>query len=273
MIDEGKLWFVDGGTCTRSAAQHECITKEEAVELAKTEHKRGRHFHRDLVKIALLDRIHTPCLDQSIIKAIADCARCKNFGGMHLHSLLQPIMRHHPFELLVGDYLSLPTGKGGYHMVELYLDTFTQHVWGFKFKMAGTGKTTVKLLEEIYSGFAPAEVFMSDGGKHFKNNKVWQCCEKWGGRHHVVTAYLPWVNGLVEGTNKILLYVLAHLCTPEVGEDGWQTMNWVELPKKWPDYFDEAIQILNWQILLALKFSPKELLLSLIVNTNPTPSK
>jgi hypothetical protein len=114
---------------------------------------------------------------------------------------------------------------------------------------------------------------MSDGGKHFKNNEVWQCCKKWGGRHHVVAAYLPWVNGLVEGTNKILLYVLARLCAPEVGEDGWQTMNWAELPKKWPDYFDEAIQILNWRILLALKFSPKELLLSLIVNTNPTPLK
>ena len=165
----------------------------------------------------------------------------------------------------------MPTGKGGYHTVGLYLDTFTQHVWGFKYKTAGTGKTTVKALEDIYGGFAPAEVFMSDGGKHFKNNEVRQCCEKWGGRHHVVAAYSPWINGLVEGTNKILLYVLARLCAPEVGEDGWQTMDWTDLPKAWPDYFDEAIQILNWRILPALKFSPKELLLSLVVNTTPTP--
>ena len=86
-----------------------------------------------------------------------------------------------------------------------------------------------------------------------------------------MVAYSPWVNGLVEGTNKILLYVLAHLCAPEVGEDGWQMMNWVDLPKTWPDHFDEAIQILNWQILPALKISPKELLLSLIINTSPTP--
>ena len=48
-------------------------------------------------------------------------------------------------------------------------------------------------------------------------------------------------------------------------------MNWTDLPKTWPDHFDEAIQILNWRILPALKFSPKELLLSLIVNTTPTP--
>jgi hypothetical protein len=68
-------------------------------------------------------------------------------------------------------------------------------------------KTTVKALEEIYGGFASSEVFMSDGGEHFKNNEVQQCCEKWGGCHHVVAAYLPWINGLMEGTNKILLYI------------------------------------------------------------------
>ena len=271
MIDEGKLWYVGGGTRTRAVARRECVTKDEAMELAKTEHEKGGHFHRDLIKIALLDKIHSPGLDESIVTAISDCARCKNFGGTHLHALLQPITRRHPFELLVGDYLSMPPGKGGYHTIGLYLDTFTQHIWGYKFKTAGTGKTTVKSLEDIYSGFAPAEVFMSDGGKHFKNNEVRQCCEKWGSRHHVVAAYSPWINGLVEGTNRILLYVLARLCAPEVGEDGWQTMNWANLPKTWPDLFDEAIQILNWRILPALKFSPKELLLSLIVNTTPTP--
>ena len=86
-----------------------------------------------------------------------------------------------------------------------------------------------------------------------------------------MAAYSPWINGLVEGTNKILLYILARLCAPEVGEDRWQSMSWDDLPKAWPDYFDEAIQVLNWRILPALKFSPKELLLNLIVNTTPTP--
>ena len=157
-----------------------------------------------------------------------------------------PPTAHNPFELLVGDYLSMPPGKGGYHTIRLYLNTFTQHIWGYKFKTAGTRKTTVKSLNDIYSGFAPAKVFMSDSGKHFNNAEVRQCCEKWGGQHHVVVAYLPWVNGLVEGTNKILLYILASLCAPEVGEDDWQSMNWTGLPITWPDHFEEAIQILNW---------------------------
>ena len=48
------------------------------------------------------------------MKAVSDCVRCKNFGSTHLNVLLKPITHHHPFELIVGDYLSMPPGKGGY---------------------------------------------------------------------------------------------------------------------------------------------------------------
>ena len=102
----------------------------------------------------------------------------------------------------MGDYLSLPMGKGGYHMVGLYLDTCLQHVWGDKFKTVGTGKTTIKSLMNIYENFAPAETFMSDGSRHFNNTEVKEFCNKWGSKHHVVAAYSPWINGLIEGTNK-----------------------------------------------------------------------
>ena len=105
-------------------------------------------------------------------------------------------------------------------MVGLYLNTFSQHVWGDMFKMAGSAKTTIKSLDSICSTYAPPETFMSDGGRHFDNNEVKTNCKKWGMKHHVMPAYSPWANGLVEGTNKLLLYVLTHLCAPEVGEDG-----------------------------------------------------
>ena len=177
---------------------------------------------------------------------ISDCTKCKNFGNTHLNALLQLITCHHPSELLVGDYLLMPPGKGGYHTVGLYLNTCSQHVWGDKFKTAGTGKTTIKSLTNIYQNFAPAEMFMSDGSRHFNNTEVDDFCKKWGRKHNVVAAYSPWINGLVVGTNKILLYILVHLCAPEVGEDGWRAMEWNNLPRTWPDHFDEAIQILNW---------------------------
>jgi hypothetical protein len=110
MIEDGKLWFLGGGTPTRAIARRKCMSQKEATELAIQEHENGGHFHRNLVKIALLDKIHSPKLDQSIVKAVSDCARCKGLGNMHLNTLLQPITRRHLFELIIGDYLSLPPG-------------------------------------------------------------------------------------------------------------------------------------------------------------------
>jgi len=156
-------------------------------------------------------------------------------------------------------------------MAGIYLDTCSQHVWGYKFKTHGTAMMTNKSLTDIFHNFAPPETFMADGGKHFKNRDVKENCERWGTKLHTVAAYSPWVNGLVEGTNKLLLYVLARLCAPEVGEDGWQATTWDKLPATWPDHFDKAIRILNWRILPTLKFCPKEILLGLVVNTSKAP--
>jgi hypothetical protein len=114
---------------------------------------------------------------------------------------------------------------------------------------------------------------MTDGGTHFKCKEVEDFCMEWGTKMHVVAAYSPWVNGLVEGTNKLLLYILARLCTPELGEDGWNSSKWEDLPRTWTDHFDHVIRILNWRILPSLKFSLKELLLGLVVNTANTPLK
>ena len=42
------------------------------------------------------------------------------------------------------------------------------------------------------------------------------------------------------------------------------------LPRNWLDHFKETIRVLNWHLLPSLKFSPKELMLGLIVNTKHT---
>ena len=270
MIEDGKLWRVAGGHSTRAKSRVECVTREEASLLAKQEHETNGHWQRDSVKKSLLDRIWSPGLDTSIVKGITNCGTCKNFGGTHLHSLLNPITRRHPLELLVGDYLSLPTGKGGYHTVGLYLDTFSQHVFAYKYKTAGSAKTTSDSLNKTFQTFAPWETFMSDGGKHFDNKEVRELCEKWGTKTHIVAAYSPWVNGLVEGTNKLFLHILKRLCAPDLDDEEAGKLAPEDLPKHWPDHFEETIQILNGRLLPALKFSPKELMLGLVINTKPT---
>jgi len=75
------------------------------------------------------------------------------------------------------------------------------------------------------------------------------------------------VNRLVEGTNK-LLGILKRLCAPDLGEDEYALItDFTHLPRNWLDHLDE---VLNKRILCSLQFSPNELALGLIVNTNWT---
>ena len=122
----------------------------------------------------------------------------------------------------------------------------------------------------MFHSFVPAETFMSDGGKHFDNNEVRDLCRKWGTTIHIVPAYSPWINGLVEGANKILLHVLKRLCAPNLGADEDTTAKLEDTPRNWPEHLDEAIRIINSRLLPALGFSPKELLFGLVINTPPT---
>jgi hypothetical protein len=129
-IEGGKLWRLGGGVPARARARRECITRTEARVQAAEVYTNGGHFHHDSVKLALMDKYHSLRLDESIVSAIANCAKCKGFGPANLHLLMDPVLRRHPFELVVGHYLSLPVGIGGFKNVGLYLDTFTQYVWG-----------------------------------------------------------------------------------------------------------------------------------------------
>lgn len=271
-LDEGKLWRVGDGRTARSRARVECVSQAEAVELARGEHANNGHWSRDLIKIQLMDRICSPNLDQSITKAILDCGRCKAFGGAHMYSLLQPITRRQPMELLVGDYLAMPKGKGGFMEIGVFVDTFTQRAWGFKFKTHGTRWTTIACLNHIEREHGAPGALMVDGGSHFANDEVREWCTKRGVKFVVVSAYSPWVNGLCEGTNGRLLGRLKRLCAPDLGEDGWAKItSFEDLPRNWPEHLDDAIRSLNHRIIPAFKYSPHELFSGRIVNSVPAP--
>jgi hypothetical protein len=166
---------------------------------------------------------------------------------------------------MVGDYLSMPVEKGGYHMIRLYLDMFSQHLWAFKYKMAGTAKTTMDALSTISKMFITPKTFMSDGRSHFNNNTVWEFCDSTRCKHHVTPTYSLWVNRLIEGTNKILLHILKWLCAPITNKQG-DSRDGKKLLWAWPNHLNEVVNTLNCCILPALRFSPKELLLGIAVN-------
>lgn len=267
-IEGEKLWRLGGSTPNRSVARRECVTKKEATQIAREEHAK-LHMHRDHIRTQLLDRIHSPFLDASITTALRECGRCKNFGAVHIHALLAPITRRRPFELLVGDYLSMPHGKGGNIKIGLYADVFSQKLWAFKSKSAA-GKNTVDALRHIRDSFVAHGTVMTDGGSHFDCNEVRVYCDSVGTKLHIVAAHAPWLNGLLEGSNGIVLNALKRSCAPGLGEDDYAQMKVEDIPSNWPDHLDDVVRNLNNRILPSLKYSPNELLLGLVVNSNGT---
>jgi transposase InsO family protein len=269
-IEDGKLWRLGGSSPARAVPRRECVSKLEATQLAREEHEK-LHMHRDHIRTQLLDRICSPNLDASICTAILECGRCKNFGNMHVHALLAPVTRRRPFELLVGDYLSMPTGRGGYTKIGLFADVFTRKLWAFKSKSAA-GKNTVDSLRRIYQALIAPETFMADGGSHFNCKEVRDYCASIGTKLHIVAAYAPWLNGLLERSNGILLNTLKRLCAPGLGEDDYESMAKKDIPSSWPEHLDTAVKNLSDRILPSLKFSPNELLLGLPLNAGHTSS-
>jgi hypothetical protein len=268
MIQDEKLWKVGDAKSVRAKPRVECVPQSEAITMAWEVHRNHGHFHRDNIKIALMDKIASPNLDRSITRAIMECGKCKGHGPTHIHSLLEPITRRHPFELMVADTLSMPKGKGGYNKLGTYMDVYSQYLWVDKMKTAPTGTSTSKAFNRICTTFVNPETLMVDGGPEFDNQNLKTTCETRSIELRVVPGYSLWINGLIEGMNAKLLGVLKRLCSPDLGEDECNNM---DLPTSWPDHLDAAVKHLNNHILPNLKFSPNELLLGLVVNTKPTP--
>lgn len=57
---------------------------------------------------------------------------------------------------------------------------------------------------------------------------------------------------------------------PDLNNEEIENITTENLLRSWPDHFNEAIKILNWHLLPALKFLPKEIILGLVVNTKPS---
>jgi hypothetical protein len=166
----------------------------------------------------------------------------------------------------------MPVGTGGFHTIALVMDTFTRFRWGFKLKTKGTAKTTRAALQSICNAFNSPERLMVDGGSHFDCGLVREFCKEEDIELQIVSPYSPWIAGLIENGNSNLLSVLRKLCAPGLREDDYNKMQWEDLPKNWPIHFDHAVSLLNRRLMPSLQCSLAELMLGLVINTNPTPA-
>ena len=183
-----------------------------------------------------------------------------------MSALIQPIRHVQPFELVPGNYISLPTGKGGFKTLCVYTDTCSNFIWVITVKAAGTSKTTLTALQRICLDYATPQTMMTDRGSHFKNTEVDAFCQDNGIQHITTAAYAPWVNGLAESTNNLLLSRLKRLCAPNLDEETGE-VNPESIPRNWPDHLNEAVP-LNDQIIPTLNATPREILFAMALRLN-----
>ena len=271
MIEGDKLWRVSTRPRDR-VPRAECRPAVDGFKLALDVHQSNGHFSADALKLHLRDRYFWPGLDTDCRQACIECPQCKGFGPAKLNALLQPIRRVRPFDLTAGDYVSLPKGKGGFKTLGVYIDTCSNFVWVSRIKSAGTSSTTLDSLRRICLDYATPRAFMTDGGSHFKNGAVDDFCTDNEIQHIVTPAYAPWVNGLVESTNNLLLSRLKRMCAPDLDEDD-DVVDANSIPWNWPDHLDEAVRAINDRIIPTLNASPREILFGMALhpdsNTEP----
>jgi hypothetical protein len=198
-------WFLWKVTTAGTTGRVECVTEEELLDLIHKEYAERRHMSRDFIMGELSKRVFRPGMQRAITEAIQTCQRCVQFGPKVISALLQPVVRSRLFERICLDYLSMPTGKGGYKTILLAVDWFTRWIWAWKSRKAGTGALTVEALKFIKEWYALMEWIFVDGGLHFTNDEVHGWCTRNGVEFHQSPEYALWDNGLIKVENHILL--------------------------------------------------------------------
>ncbi|QRV88070.1 Retrovirus-related Pol polyprotein from transposon opus [Ceratobasidium sp. AG-Ba] len=259
LIEDGKLWLA-AGKHARNGHRVECIPISEGQDLALSIHEAGGHFGRDMTVLTLQQRYHWPRLRQHATEAVTTCPRCKNFGPRLLSALLKPITRARPFDLLVGDYVALPEGHGGFKTVLVIVDVYSRYLFAFPSRKPGTGRFTVDALEKISHLLMAPKTFMADGGRHFDCDEVRTWAASRGVQTLKTPPYAPWANGLAEGYVKLLVGRLKALCAPTVGEDPRDAEDPDTTPTAWPKHLNTAVAQLNDRVLPSLGYTPRELM-------------
>lgn len=127
---------------------------------------------------------------------ISCCQMCQQFCP-RLTSTISPVVVFSPMQVWAIDFVSLPTSHGR-SKVLVIVDYFSQFMW-VSASQQQRARDIVSVLEELQDqhGVLPAHIVM-DGASHFDCLEVAEFLDHKEVEHHVVSAYAPWVNGLVK---------------------------------------------------------------------------
>lgn len=227
-----------------------CVTEVVGRELASESHAREGHYGRDLVILRLRqDGIYFAAMQRNVRDVVMACVTCQSWGAQQRAALLGPIIHPQPLDLIALDFVAFPATDEGVKYALVAGDYFSHFLWAEP--TPDTGKGVAAFLRRFVTIAAVPRRIVTDNGSHFANKEVKEVCEALGIEQSFVPVHAPWVNGLVERGNGLLIQQLRTLCK-DAGTRDWAAL----LPI--------AVQNVNRRVMPAVGYAPQQLLFGII---------
>ncbi|SPO31487.1 uncharacterized protein UTRI_06617 [Ustilago trichophora] len=206
--------------------------------------------------VNMLQNVNWPRLYSDARQVVKTCKTCQLYG-LRNRSVLDPIIVSSPMETWAMDFVSLPTSHGKSKLLVI-VDYFSRFLWAFPLAQA-RGQDVVRCLTTLRDHLAVLpKTIISDGGSHFDCAEVYDFLDDNDVGHHITPAYAPWVNGLVERNNGLIIQGLRKLCASATSASS------TRFP--WLDQLSAVIRELNTRPIPDLSnLSPTELLFGYVL--------
>ncbi|SNX85308.1 uncharacterized protein MEPE_04017 [Melanopsichium pennsylvanicum] len=229
------------------------LPRREAQQFARSVHNRSHMGIASTISILRLqESVIWPSMWRDVRDIIKRCPTCQQFGP-RLSSTIDPVVITSPMAVWAMDFVSLPLSQGR-SKVLVIIDYFSRFVWAFACTYQ-RARDVVKALQELRDslGILPGKI-ITDGGSHFDCAEVSNFLVEHEVEHIITSAYAPWVNGLVERHNGLLIQTLRKLIANPLDDTDLP-------PQQWHPYLAVAVRELNRRPMPAMaNWSPVELL-------------
>ena len=139
------------------------------------------------------------------------------------------------------DLLELPEADDGSRYLLLFIDALSKYPVGFSLANK-EAETVARKLWQVICDYGCMIVIHSDNGREFVNETIAALSKLHGIQQHLITAYRPQANGLVERLNRVVLSVLR-----KVSE---------KAPAQWPEWIDFVLLSIRTAVNMSTGYAP-----------------
>ena len=172
----------------------------------------------------LQERFFWPKMAKDVRTHICTCDRCIKFKQPQEKSEMQPILVSYPLELVHLDFLMLGGKMDDSRSINALIvtDDFTKYAQAYVTPKQTAAIVAKTLRENFLVHYGWAEKILTDQGKSFENNLIWELCELAQVKKLHTSPYHPETNGQCEQFNATLIGMLGTLPihAKKIGKNG-----------------------------------------------------